>query len=153
MVKPVVPYMLFMEMVGKDRFLFAFEAFVGRWKGKHPTPFDFFYTMNDVLNENYNWFWNAWFMDFGYPDLGIEKHDNQVVIKRVGARALPLPVHLIILYKDGTTATVSKSMDIWKNGEREITIEIENVEEVKSIRLDEGKIPDIDSGNNYIEIN
>ena len=96
----------------------AFQEFVHRWKGKHPTPFDFFYTMNDVLNENFNWFWNAWFLDFGYPDLGIEIQDNQAIVERMGARALPLPVYLTIEYKDGTSTTISKSMNIWRNGER-----------------------------------
>ena len=108
--------------------------------------------MNDVLKENYNWFWNAWFMDFGYPDLGIEMQDNQVIVNRVGARALPLPISLTIKYKDGTSTTISQSMNIWKNGEKQVTIEIENLENVKSIRIDDNSIPDINHGNNYIEI-
>ncbi|MBA7576656.1 hypothetical protein ES708_18497 [subsurface metagenome] len=150
--KPVVAFMLFADMIGEDKFLSAFKEFVHRWKGKHPTPFDLFYTMNDVLKENYNWFWNTWFMDFGYPDLGIEMQDNQVIVKRMGARALPLPVNLTIEYKDGTSTTISKSMNIWKNGGKQVTIEIENLENIKSISLDENSVPDINHGNNYIEI-
>ena len=153
LIKPVVPFMLFADMIGEDKFLFALHEFVHRWKGKHPTPFDLFYTMNDVLDENFNWFWNAWFLDFGYPDLGIELQDNQAIIKRMGARALPLPVNLTIEYKDGTSTTISKSMNIWKNGGKQVTIEIENLENVKSISLDDKSVPDINHGNNYIEIN
>lgn len=151
--KPVVPFMLFSDMIGEDKFLLALKEFVNRWKGKHPTPFDLFYTMNDVLKDNYNWFWNTWFMDFGYPDLGIEMQDNQVIVKRMGERAFPLPVILIIEYEDGTTSTISKSMDIWRNGEKQITIEIENFDKVKSIRIDDKCVPDINHGNNYIGIN
>lgn len=151
--KPLVPFILITEMIGEDAFLSALKEFVSRWKGKHPTPFDLFYTMNDVLKENYNWFWNAWFMDFGYPDLGIEMQDNQVIVKRVGERALPVPVNLNIVYKDGTSTTISQSMNIWKNGEKQITIEIENLKNVKSISIDENSAPDINHGNNYIEIN
>ena len=153
MIKSVVPYMLFTEMIGEDEFLFALKEFIKRWQGKHPTPFDFFYTMNDALHENFNWFWNAWFLDFGYPDLGIELQDNQAIIRRIGARALPLPVNLTIEYKDGTSTTISKSMNIWKNGGKQVTIEIENLENVKSISLDDKSVPDINHGNNYIEIN
>jgi len=153
LVKSVVPYMLFAEMVGEDRFLSAFKEFCERWKGKHPTPYDLFYTVNDVLNENYNWFWNAWFLDFGYPDMGIEMQDKNMIVKRMGARALPLPVHLTIEYLDGTSSTITKPMDIWKSGQRQISIEIEDFSKIKSVSLDYDKVPDIDHSNNCLTIN
>ena len=151
-VKPVVPYILFMDMIGEDKFISALSEFVKRWKGKHPTPFDFFYTMNDVLNKNYNWFWNAWFLDFGYPDLGIEVNENNIIVKRMGTRALPLPIHLTLEYLNGTSLNIIKSMDIWKGGEKQISIDIQDFSNVKSVSLDYANVPDIDHSNNYIEI-
>jgi hypothetical protein len=106
--------------------------------------------MNDVLGENFNWFWNAWYMDFGYPDLGIEFTDNRICVKRMGARALPLPVTLTIDYKDGTSVEISKPMDIWKDGARQIDIKMEDPAKVKTIRLDTEHVPDIDHSNNMI---
>ncbi len=153
LIKPVIPYMLFMDMIGEDKFKFALSEFVKRWQGKHPTPFDLFYTINDVLNENYNWFWNTWFLNFGYPDLGIEMNDNNIIVKRMGERALPVPIHLTIDYLNGTSLTVTKSMDIWKGNEKQMTIEIKDFDKVKSISLDTESVPDIDHSNNYIEIN
>lgn len=153
LIKPVIPYMLFMDMIGEDKFKFALSEFVKRWQGKHPTPFDLFYTVNDVLRENYNWFWNAWFLNFGYPDLGIEILGNNIIVKRMNPRALPLPIHLTIEYLDGRSITVSKSMDIWKGGEMQVTIEIKDFDKVKTISLDTESVPDIDHSNNYIEIN
>ena len=79
-------------------------------------------------------------------------HENHVIVKRMGARALPLPIHLTVEYIDGTSLTISKSMDIWENGENQINIDIENVDKVKSISLDTESVPDIDHSNNYIEI-
>lgn len=152
-VKPVVPLMLFADMIGEDDFLSAYQEFIQRWNGKHPTPFDLFYTINDVLGEDFNWFWNAWYLDFGYPDLGLELQDNQIIIKRMGARALPLPVNLTIDYKDGTSAVIHKSMDIWKDGTRQQVIEIENLARIKSLSLDTENVPDIDHSNNYIRRN
>jgi len=140
-------------MIGEDKFLYAYQEFVQRWSGKHPTPFDLFYTMNDVLSENFNWFWNTWFMDFGYPDLGIEMHDNQILVKRVGSRALPLPVNIHIKYENGTSTRISKPMDIWKDGARQITIEIDNPDGIIYVNLDTDNVPDIDHSNNLIEIN
>ncbi|MFC1732551.1 M1 family metallopeptidase [candidate division KSB1 bacterium] len=152
LVKPVVPYMLFMDMIGVDKFKFALSEFARRWKGKHPTPFDFFYTMNDVLNENFNWFWNAWFLDSGTPDLGIELKENHIIVKRMGTKALPLPIHVSIEYLNGTSLNITKSMDIWKSGEKQISIEIQDFSNVKSVSLDYESVPDIDHSNNYIEI-
>lgn len=152
-VKPVVPLILFTEMVGEDRFLSAYQEFFRRWEGKHPTPFDLFYTMNDALDENFNWFWNAWYMDFGYPDLGIELREIEIIVRRMGARALPLPVNLTIDYQDGTSATIHKPMNIWKDGVRQFAIQIEHTKAVKSVSLDTENVPDIDHSNNYIEIN
>ena len=149
-VKPNTAYRLFIDMTGKENFLPAFHEFVKRWRGKHPTPYDFFYTMNDVLGENYNWFWKAWFFDLGYPDLGLELKKNSIIVKRVGAGSLPLPVKLIVEMQDGSIKTIEKSMDIWKDGKKKITIEIEDFGNVKSIRLDTESVPDIDYSNNYI---
>ena len=44
-------------------------------------------------------------------------------------------------------------MDIWKDGEKQIAIEINDFEKVKSISLDTESVPDIDQSNNFIEIN
>ena len=149
-VKPVVPLMLFSDMVGEERFLTSYRAFIRRWEGKHPTPFDFFYTMNDMLGENFNWFWNAWYMDFGYPDLGIEFIGDRITVKRMGARALPLPVTLTVDYADGTSTVIARSMNIWKDGARQIDLEIENPENIRAISLDTKNVPDIDNSNNYL---
>ncbi len=153
LVKSVIPYMLFAEMIGEDKFIYAFKEFCKRWRGKHPTPYDLFYTMNDVLKENYNWFWKAWFLEPGYPDLGLELSGQNVIVKRTGEGALPLPVKLNILYNDGSKKQIKRPMDIWKNGIKKFTIELQNYENIKEISLDIEGIPDIDHSNNFILIN
>jgi len=150
LVKSVVPYMLFAEMIGEDKFIYAFKEFCKRWKGKHPTPYDFFYTMNNILKENYNWFWKAWFLDPGYPDLGLYLSGQNVIVKRVGEGSLPLPVRLQILYNDGSLKHIERPMDIWKNGIKEIKIKLDQFENINEISLDTELIPDIDLSNNSI---
>jgi alpha/beta superfamily hydrolase len=152
LVKSVVPYMLFTEMIGEDQFVLAFKEFCKRWKGKHPTPYDLFYTMNDVLKENYNWFWKAWFLDPGYPDLGLELSGQNVIVKRIGEGSLPLPVRLNILYNDGSKKQIERPMSIWKKGNKEIKIELDHLENIIEISLDTEKIPDIDHSNNSIVV-
>lgn len=148
-VKPAVAYELFMEMIGKEDFNRGFREFVDRWEGKHPTPWDLFYTFNDVLDENYNWFWKAWFFDLGYPDLGLEMAGDQLVVKRVGA--LPLPVNISIEYSDGHTQQIQRSMKIWKQGGKEISLALDDVEKISHIRLNTRNIPDLDYSNNDLK--
>ncbi len=152
-IKPNVAYKFFAEMVGENNFKMAFHEFVSRWKGKHPIPYDFFYTMNNVLNENYNWFWKAWFFDFGYPDLALELNANELIIKRVGVGSLPLPVKLKVENVDGSISTITKPMSVWKTGAKEISIKLKNRDEIKSISVDTKSIPDIDERNNKVQVN
>jgi hypothetical protein len=149
-IKPAVALNLFIDMVGEDKFLLAFKEFTARWEGKHPTPYDYFYTMNDVLNENYNWYWQSWYFEIGNADLGIELTDNTVLIENAGG--YPLPIELIVEYKDGTSKLISKSMKVWENGEKKIKISVENFKQIKSVRINSELIPDINDSNNYFDI-
>jgi hypothetical protein len=153
LLKPVVAYLLFIDMVGREEFIRAFHEFADRWAGKHPTPYDMFYSFNDVLGENFNWFWKAWFFDFGYPDLALEIKGDQLMVKRVGEGSLPLPVKLLVENRDGSTSLITKSMKVWENGEKEIRIKLENKSNIKSIRIDPLSIPDIDKSNNTFVLN
>jgi len=150
--KPLVAHNLFAEMIGEPNFKLAFQEFANRWTGKHPTPHDFFYTMNDYLNEDYNWFWKAWFFDYGYPDLGLELKGNHLIVNRVGVGSLPLPIRLKIEYSDGTNENIYKPMDVWKNGATSFGIELEDIEGIKSISLDNESLPDVDLSNNQLNI-
>ncbi len=51
------------EILGPDRFDYAFKEYIKRWAYKHPTPWDFFRTMDNVAGEDLSWFWKAWFME------------------------------------------------------------------------------------------
>jgi len=151
-IKPAMAYEFFVDMVGRERFMRAFQEFANRWNGKHPTAWDFFYTFNDVLGENYNWFWKAWFFDLGYPDLGLELDGEELIVKRVGVGALPLPVKLKLEKTGGSFETITRPMDVWKNGEKQIRIRLNNWQEIKTVRIDPESIPDMDHSNNIISI-
>ena len=50
-------------VLGKDRFDAAFQEYINRWAFKHPTPWDFFHTMENVSGEDLSWFWRAWVLN------------------------------------------------------------------------------------------
>ena len=67
--KPAAALNLLRETImGRELFDFAFKEYSRRWAFKHPTPADFFRTMEDASGVDLDWFWRAWFY-------GIEKVD------------------------------------------------------------------------------
>jgi hypothetical protein len=70
--KPATALVVLRETVmGRELFDFAFKEYARRWKFKHPTPADFFRTMEDASGMDLGWFWNGWFYTNNYLDLEI----------------------------------------------------------------------------------
>ncbi|PYO50551.1 MAG: aminopeptidase, partial [Gemmatimonadetes bacterium] len=59
--KPALGYLALKDFLGDATFGRALHEFMDRWHGKHPIPWDFFNTFNNVTGQNLNWFWNSWF--------------------------------------------------------------------------------------------
>ena len=60
-------------VMGRELFDFAFKTYANRWKFKHPTPADFFRTMEDASAVDLDWFWREWFYSTDHVDLAISK--------------------------------------------------------------------------------
>jgi aminopeptidase N len=45
------------DLLGDELFKKCLHEYMNRWHGKHPLPWDFFFTFNDVTKKNLNWFW------------------------------------------------------------------------------------------------
>ena len=59
-------------IMGRDLFDYAFKEYARRWAFKHPTPADFFRTMNDASAENLDWFWRGWFYGIDAVDISLD---------------------------------------------------------------------------------
>ena len=55
--------MLNEAVIGEDRFNYAFKQYIKRWAFKHPSPFDFFHTIENASGEDLGWFWKSWFFE------------------------------------------------------------------------------------------
>jgi hypothetical protein len=60
-------------IMGRELFDFAFKVYANRWKFKHPTPEDFFRTMEDASAVDLDWFFRGWFYTTDYVDIGIKQ--------------------------------------------------------------------------------
>lgn len=59
-------------IMGRELFDHAFKTYAQRWKFKHPTPEDFFRTIEDASAVDLDWFWRAWFYTTDYVDIGVK---------------------------------------------------------------------------------
>ncbi|MCH2032606.1 MAG: M1 family metallopeptidase [Tenacibaculum sp.] len=65
-------YILRNTVMGPELFDYAFKTYSKRWKFKHPTPADFFRTMEDASAMDLDWFWRGWFYTTDVTDIGIK---------------------------------------------------------------------------------
>jgi len=71
--KPATALNILRETVmGRELFDFAFKTYCDRWKFKHPTPADFFRTMEDASSVDLDWFWRGWFYGTDHVDISID---------------------------------------------------------------------------------
>ncbi|GAA3981818.1 M1 family metallopeptidase [Hymenobacter antarcticus] len=71
--KPATALNILRETVmGRELFDYAFKTYATRWAFKHPTPADFFRTMEDASAVDLDWFWRGWFYTVDHTDLALE---------------------------------------------------------------------------------
>lgn len=71
--KPATALNILRETIlGRDLFDYAFKTYSNRWKFKHPTPSDFFRTMEDASGIDLDWFWRSWFYTTDHVDIGLK---------------------------------------------------------------------------------
>ncbi|GGF33832.1 aminopeptidase [Echinicola rosea] len=103
--KPATALNILRETVmGRDLFDFAFKQYAQRWKFKHPTPADFFRTMEDASGVDLDWFWRGWFfgtepVDISLADVQWYKLDNRTPTEKKEAEAAEYEKHESYLTK------------------------------------------------------
>ena len=143
------------QILGPERFDRAFKAYIERWAYKHPTPEDFFRTMENVSGEKLDWFWRGWFLNNWRLDqvaLGVNyvknNPKNGALITVANLEKMPMPLVVEITTKSGQTSRVSYPVEIWA---RNIswTFQYPSTEEIEKVVVDPDKVlPDYNPENN-----
>ncbi len=85
--KPATALNILRETVmGRDLFDHAFKTYSNRWKFKHPTPEDFFRTMEDASAVDLDWYWRGWFYTTDYVDIGVKGVKKYYVSNKPGKK-------------------------------------------------------------------
>ena len=149
--KPAMFYIMLENLLGKDIFKNTLQEFIKIWNGKHPIPYDFFYTFNEISGQNLNWLFKPWFFEMGYPDLSInniikKSGKYNIIIQKIGH--YPIPIHLKLTFQDGSTETLYRNVSVWKNGNSTYSIPYSDNKKLKKIELGDRTIPDANPMNN-----
>ena len=109
-------WMLRNTIMGPELFDHAFRTYAKRWAFKHPTPADFFRSMEDASAMDLDWFWRGWFYTTGSNDIGIKEVKKFYVTdkpteraknmaKRYGITVDQLPPSLYLVSEDSEEFT------------------------------------------------
>lgn len=152
--RPSQAYTFLRDMLGQEKFKATLQEYMARWNGKHPMPYDFFFSFNDYLKEDLSWYWKPWFFERGYPDLAIgevtsKKGKTKIRVDRKGS--LPVPLRLIVLFNDDTSEEINETARIWKTGATSFDVEKKFDKPVKKITLSGIMIPDVNRKDNTWE--
>jgi len=143
------------QILGEKRFDFAFRTYIKRWAFKHPTPWDFFHSMDNAAGEDLSWFWNEWFLSTMKLDQSV-KSINYVdgdpskgsLITIENLEGLALPVTIAVKEENGKTSTVNLPAEIWQRGGT-WTFAYKSTSKIASAIIDPDHVlPDINPENN-----
>ena len=153
--KPAFAYLYVRDYLGDALFTKALHHYIRQWQGKHPMPYDFFYSMNEGSGKNLNWFWKRWFFEGGVTDLAIagnEKTSAGYNIKIENKSRKPMPVDLLFTYTDGTTEKQHHNIGVWEKDEQIITIPLVTVKSIRKIQLGSTYVPDKKPADNLLVV-
>jgi len=143
------------EVLGKERFDYAFRYYVHQWAFKHPTPYDFFHAIENASGETLDWFWRGWFMNNWKIDqavTGVEyvKEDpaQGAIISIENREKLPMPVTVEVKEANGTTNRVKLPVEIWMHNSV-WKFHYASTDKIVSVTIDpDQRYPDTNPANN-----
>ncbi|WP_254062563.1 M1 family metallopeptidase [Acidobacterium sp. S8] len=135
------------QILGPERFDWAFRKYIRDWAYKHPSPSDFFREMQSEGGEDLSWFWNGWYLNNWKYDVAVDKIEGSTVtLSNRGQLVLPTTVEAT--HQDGTKTRVKLPAETWMS-KGTYTWALENKSPVVSVVVDpDHQLPDDDRSNN-----
>ena len=100
------------QILGPERFDWAFRKYIHDWAYKHPSPSDFFREMDSEGGEDLSWFWRGWYLENWKYDVAVDKIDGSAVtISNRGQLVLPTTVEATL--QDGSKVRVKLPVETW----------------------------------------
>ena len=143
------------EILGPQLFDYAFRAYIKRWAFKHPSPWDFFRTMENVAGEDLGWFWKGMFienykLDQAITDVKYVNNDaaSGALVSVGNLDKMAMPIYLQYETVSGKTGMEKVPVEVWQNGPTWI-VKLNTTEKLKSVTIDPDHVfPDMNVDNN-----
>lgn len=145
------------EVIGDNPLRVALRTYTERWAWRHPSPYDFFNTVEDVAGYDLDWFWSAWWYGTATLDHGLvavevvdlEGGGESVAITVEDKGGAPMPVPLVLTLASGDTVSLRMPVDAWLEGRVRQRATIEVASPVTRIEIDPAmRLPDVDRRDN-----
>ena len=145
------------QVLDSTAFDAAFAEYTRRWAFRHPTPADFFRSINDGVGEDLSWFWRSWFQRTDHLDQAV---DSVKVLTRGGQqvaaiflsrkREMVAPVEMRLSYGDGSTRSVKLPVETWYAGSAPVWgVAVGAAGAPVKVEIDPRQVyPDVDRTNN-----
>jgi hypothetical protein len=147
-------------VLGPKRFDMAFREYVSRWAFKHPTPWDFFRTIENVAGEDLGWFWRGWVFNnykldqavtsVKYDDAGNPQKGALITLRNLEQMAMPVTV--LIKEANGKEQRINLPVEVWQRG-AEWSFYVFPSGKITDVILDPDKnLPDLNRKNNSLNV-
>ena len=139
------------QILGPERFDWAFRKYIRDWAYKHPSPSDFFREMQSEGGEDLSWFWRGWYLNNWKYDVAVDKIEGSTVtLSNRGQLVLPTTVEAIS--KDGTKTRIKLPVETWMSKGTYVWT-LENKSGIASVVVDPDHVlPDDDRSNNEMKV-
>ncbi|UIR56930.1 M1 family metallopeptidase [Sphingobacterium sp. SRCM116780] len=154
-IKSALSYLALKDYLGDQLFKKALHHYMNNWNGKHPTPWDYFYSFNTGAGKNLNWFWNNWYFSNHYIDLKLTKvqQKNNVLalnIDNVGGFVIPFDV--VVTYANGQKENVHFTPEVWEKNQKSIELKVKVKGQVKDVTLANDIFMDYTIADNHLAL-
>ena len=172
--KPALGLVLLREQIlGRDRFDYAFRRYIQSWAFRHPGPDDFFKMMDNEAGEDLSWFWRGWYLHNWSFDIAVQSVQNaspgitpsatsagngataapatdatQVAVTIANLDRMAFPCTLELTWKDGSRQRIPLPVETWlQSGTR--TLRFAATQPLAAVTLDPDHVlPDANRSNN-----
>ncbi len=143
------------QILGPERFDWAFRKFIRDWSYRHPTPSDFFRAMDSAGGEDLSWFWRGWYFHNWTLDLAVEgvrpvagDWRKGAVVTLANLDRLVLPAVVKVDFQDGSSERLRLPAETWIQQKR-IDLTLDSTQPVAQVTVDPNRaLPDKDRSNN-----
>jgi hypothetical protein len=126
-------------LLGEATFMRAYREYGRRWLNKHPTPYDFWNTFEDIARRDLDWFWRTWWfetwtLDHALADVRATPDGVEIDVADRGMAFMP--TRLAVTRADGSVERAEVSVDVWLGGARRHTLRLRGSPAVTKVEID-----------------